>query len=154
MRGCSVQSPIANTIMFIVLVLTAIHLDNQLLFQAGKIDHKIQEWMLTAEFETRHLPATQALPQAILGIGHMASQSALQRIADDRLVCLPLHLSIPFLLDLPHPHPGPPLEGEGEKPGPPIANVACDLPLEGEGAPALPTNTFDCTRLIRGVQTS
>lgn len=77
------QSLIANTILVVVLMLTAIHLNNQLLFQAhalhagnapsgaGKVKHKIQEWMLAAELETGNLPTTQALPQAILGIGHM-----------------------------------------------------------------------------------
>jgi hypothetical protein len=99
------QSLIAHTIMLIVVVLAAIHLNNQLFFQAHKVDHKIQEWMLTAEFETCNLPATQALPQAKLGIGHMAAQSALERIVDDRMVCLPLHLSILFLPGYPIPSP-------------------------------------------------
>jgi hypothetical protein len=67
------QTLIANTILLAVLMLTAIHLDNQSHFQAHKVEHKIQEWMLAAEFETRDLPPTQALPQAILGIGHTAS---------------------------------------------------------------------------------
>jgi hypothetical protein len=61
--------------------------------------------MLTAEFETTNLPATQALPQAILCISHMASQSALKRIVDDRMVCLPLHLSSLILLGYPIPSP-------------------------------------------------
>jgi hypothetical protein len=67
------QSLIAKTIFFAVLMLAAIHLDNQAHFQAHKIKHKIQKWMLAAEFVTRELPTTQALPQALLGIGHMAS---------------------------------------------------------------------------------
>jgi len=102
------QSSIANTILLAVLMLAAIHLDNQSHFQANKIEHKIQEWMLAAEFGTRDLPTTQALPQAILGIGHMASQSALKRIVDDRMVCLPLHSSILFCSDTPSPSRPPP----------------------------------------------
>ena len=97
------QSSIANTILLAILMLAAIHLDNQPHFQANEIEHKIQKWMLAAEFETRDLPTTQALPQAILGIGHMASQLALKRIVDDRTVCLALHSFIPFCSDTPSP---------------------------------------------------
>jgi hypothetical protein len=96
------QSLIANTILLAVLMLAAINLNNQSLFQAYKVKHKIQEWML-AEFETRDLSAAQALPQAILSIRHMASQSALKRTVDDRTVCLPLHPCILFLLATPSP---------------------------------------------------
>lgn len=92
------QTLIADAILFAVLMLAAIHFDNQPLFEAHKVEHKIQEWMLAAEFETRDLPTTQAVPQVILGIRHMASQFALKRIVDDRTVCLPLHASILFLL--------------------------------------------------------
>ena len=114
------QSLIANTILVVVLMLTAIHLNNQLLFPAhalhagnapsgaGKVEHKIQEWMLASELETGNLPTAQALPQAILGIGHMASQLALKRIVDDRTVCLALHSFIPFCADTPSPSQPPP----------------------------------------------
>jgi hypothetical protein len=77
------QSSIAKTILLAVLMLAAIHFNNQWPFQAHKVEHKIQEWMLAAEFETRDLPPTQALPQAIFCVSHMAAQFALQRIVDD-----------------------------------------------------------------------
>ena len=129
------QSLIANTISFAVPMLVAVHLNNQPHFQTHKIEHKIQEWMLAAEFETRDLPTTQALPQAIFGVSHVASQFALKRIIDDQTVCLALHPAILFLLGYPIPSPALPLKGR-EK-----ASVL----LEGEGAPTLPTNTFNCT---------
>ena len=97
-KACIVQDLIANTVASAVLMLAAIHLNNQPHFQANKVEHKIQEWMLATELETRDLPTTQALPQAILCISHVASQSALKRIVDDRAVCLSLHRSILFLL--------------------------------------------------------
>ena len=106
------QSLIANTILFAVLMLAAIHLNNQPHFEAHKVEHKILERMLPAEFETRDLPTTQALPQAILGISHMTSQSALKRIVDDRTVCLPLHLFISFMFGYPIPIPTFPLKGK------------------------------------------
>jgi len=56
------QALIANAILFAVLMLATIHLNNQPHFQAYKIEHKIQERMLAAEFETLDLPTTQALP--------------------------------------------------------------------------------------------
>ncbi len=105
------QSLIANTISFAVLMLATVHLNNQPHFQAGKIEHKIQEWMLATEFETRDLPTTQALPQALFGISQMASQFALKRIIDDRTVCLALHPAIQFLLGYPIPSPALPLKG-------------------------------------------
>jgi hypothetical protein len=97
------QELIANTILLAVLRLAAINFDNQSHFQAHKVEYKIHEWMLAAEFETRDLSPTQALPQAIFCVSHMAAQVALQRIVDDRMVCLAFHLVILCLLFTPSP---------------------------------------------------
>ena len=114
-KACIVQDLIANTVASAVLMLAAIHLNNQPHFQANKVEHKIQEWMLATELEARDLPTTQALPQAILCISHVASQSALKRVIDDRAVCLSLHQSILFLLGYPIPTPAFPLKGREEQ---------------------------------------
>ena len=109
------QSAITQLICLTVLMLATIDLHNQPHFKAHEIEHIIQERMLAAEFEARHLPTAQTFPQAILSIGHAGSQLSLKRIVKNRTVCLPPHAPIPLSIPapLPHPHPVPPLEGEG-----------------------------------------
>ena len=88
---CLMQSLIADAIPQAVLMLSTIHLDNQARFQTNEIKHEIHEWMLATELEPRHLPPTQALPQAFLGICHIAAQLALKPVVDDGTVGLSLH---------------------------------------------------------------
>ena len=90
------QALIANTILLTILMLTAIHLHNQLLLQAGEIQHKIQKRMLTAELETRELPTTQTAPQAMFGVRHTPTQRTLKRIVDDGSIGLAFHRFIVF----------------------------------------------------------
>jgi hypothetical protein len=87
------QSLIADAISRIVLMLTTIHLDNQTHLKTNEIKHEIKEWMLAAKLEPRHLPATQALPQALFGIRHLTAKRALKPVVNDRTVGLSLHLN-------------------------------------------------------------
>jgi hypothetical protein len=58
------------------VVLAAIDFDQQMPLQAGEVDDVRAERMLAPEPATGELPATQALPQLLFGITHVAPELA------------------------------------------------------------------------------
>ena len=62
--------------------------------------------MLTTKLETTNLVATQNAPQRLFSVGHFFAECPLKVVGLYLFVCLTDQ-------NLPHPHPNPPLEGEG-----------------------------------------
>ncbi|CAG4884374.1 protein of unknown function [Georgfuchsia toluolica] len=89
-------------------MLATIELNDQALFKTHKIEHIAIEWMLPAELDASELAAPQALPQTSFGVGCILSQVAPKLSVVNGTVSLAFHVFM-----LPHPHPDPPLEGEG-----------------------------------------
>jgi hypothetical protein len=54
-------------------MLSPIHLNNKLVFQADKIENVITKWMLTAKFQTGNLATSQKMPQSLFRIGNVAA---------------------------------------------------------------------------------
>jgi hypothetical protein len=54
-------------------MLSPIHLNYKLVFQADKIQNVITKWMLTAKFQTSDMATSQKIPQSMFRVGHVAA---------------------------------------------------------------------------------
>src|SRR3954465_13540465 len=103
-------------------MLSAIHFNHDHRVQTYKIEDVICEGMLPAKFEVSDLLAAQAIPEKFLCVGLIFAKATLQFWLEDGLVGLTFHLQFSDVLvthpPLTHPHPNPPLEGEGHSPIP------------------------------------
>ena len=88
-----------------IRMLPAIQFNDQLLLQTDEIEHEIVERVLAAKFDTELL-AAQMLPKQAFGIGGVVAEFLRNPVLSQPVVVLSVHLFT-------HPHPSPPLEGEG-----------------------------------------
>ena len=65
---------IADHIARVVGVLAAVHLDNQAVLTADKVDRISTDWFLANELVTAQVARAQAIPQSSLGVGGNLSQ--------------------------------------------------------------------------------
>ena len=75
-ESLAAQERIAMGVGLRPVVLAAIDFYQQLLLQTGEVDDVRADRMLTSKSASHELPATQALPQLLLGIGHVAPELA------------------------------------------------------------------------------
>ncbi len=86
-------------------MLSAIEFNDHLLLQTDEIEHEIVERVLAPEFHAKLL-AAEILPKQAFGIGGVVTEFLGNPVLPQPLVVLSVHRFT-------HPHPSPPLEGEG-----------------------------------------